>query len=233
MVPVHMPHCVLSQVFKNAEDKNDIFIEECLVKKKNTAVKKRSTPIKVKKRSRLALPKVPSKGAKQSKVKLSSKSKVKLSPISKVSKIRIPKKYRHLYEALVHLRDRLTRQINFLASDNLSRHANDAEVDFRSEEQGTDHYNRDFALHRVSQEQNIIFEIDQALHRIQIGAYGVCESCKCTIEQARMQALPYSRLCVACQAKMEAGRKHQRITEALPLFPGDDKIATEISGDDE
>ncbi|MDO9542004.1 MAG: TraR/DksA family transcriptional regulator, partial [Kiritimatiellia bacterium] len=102
---------------------------------------------------------------------------------------------RELREKLLRLRERITGQINFLAADNLSRTPKDAEVDFRSEEQGTDNFDRDFALNRVSLEQDIVFEIDEALNRIRIGTFGACESCGGPIEKARIIALPYSRMC--------------------------------------
>lgn len=148
-------------------------------------------------------------------------------------KVRIPRKYRPIYEALVRLRERITGQINFLATDNLTRTENDAEVDFRSKEQGTDNFDRDLALNRVSSDQDIIFEIDEALNRIQIGTYGICESCKRSIERRRMAALPYSRMCVACQSKSETGRKRQQTLEAGTLFPNIDKVAAEASHEDE
>ncbi|MBU4201283.1 MAG: TraR/DksA family transcriptional regulator [Verrucomicrobia bacterium] len=148
-------------------------------------------------------------------------------------KIKIPKKHRPIYDALGRLRDRINRQINFLATDNLKRKQDDAEVDFRSEEQGTDNFDRDFALNRVSLDQDIIFEIDEALNRIQMGTYGVCESCGRSIERARMSALPYSRMCVVCQSKSETGRKHHHSFEATALFPNADKVAAEANGDEE
>ena len=40
---------------------------------------------------------------------------------------------------------------------------------------GSDAYDRDFALSLLSQEQDALYEIDQALKRIEIGTYGVCE----------------------------------------------------------
>lgn len=54
----------------------------------------------------------------------------------------------------------------FLATDNLSRSDKDNDVSYRSEEQGTDNFDRDFALNRVSLDQDIIFEIDEALNRL-------------------------------------------------------------------
>jgi len=140
---------------------------------------------------------------------------------------------RELREKLVRLRERITGQINFLAADNLSRTQKDAEVDFRSEEQGTDNFDRDFALNRVSLEQDIVFEIDEALNRIKIGTYGACESCGGPIEKARMSALPHSRMCVGCQSKLETGRKKFRSFETAALFPNADKAVPEVASEEE
>lgn len=140
---------------------------------------------------------------------------------------------RELHEKLVRLRERITGQINFLAADNLSRTQKDAEVDFRSEEQGTDNFDRDFALNRVSLEQDIVFEIDEALNRINIGTYGACESCGGPIEKARILALPYSRMCVGCQSKLETGRKKFRSFETAALFPNADKNVPEMASEEE
>lgn len=140
---------------------------------------------------------------------------------------------RELREKLVRLRERITGQINFLATDNLSRTPKDAEVDFRSEEQGTDNFDRDFALNRVSLEQDIVFEIDEALNRIKIGMYGACESCGGPIEKARMATLPYSRMCVGCQSKLETGRKKFRSFETAALFPNADKAVPEMASEEE
>ncbi|MFH1477897.1 MAG: TraR/DksA family transcriptional regulator [Verrucomicrobiota bacterium] len=140
---------------------------------------------------------------------------------------------RELREKLVRLRERITGQINFLAADNLSRTQKDAEVDFRSEEQGTDNFDRDFALNRVSLEQDIVFEIDEALNRIKIGTYGACENCGGPIEKARMLALPYSRMCVGCQSKLETGRKKFRSFETAALFPNADKTVLETAVEEE
>ena len=140
---------------------------------------------------------------------------------------------RELREKLVRLRERITGQINFLAADNLSRTQKDAEVDFRSEEQGTDNFDRDFALNRVSLEQDIVFEIDEALNRIKIGTYGACESCGRPIEKARMMALPYSRTCIKCQSKLETGHKKFRSFETAALFPNADKTVPEVASEEE
>lgn len=142
-------------------------------------------------------------------------------------------KKRELREKLLRMRERMTGQINFLVADNLSRTQKDAEVDFRSEEQGTDNFERDFALNRVSLEQDIIFEIDEALNRMKIGSYGACESCGGPIEKARLGALPYSRMCVGCQLKLETGRKKFRSFETAALFPNADNTVPETVVEEE
>jgi DnaK suppressor protein len=140
---------------------------------------------------------------------------------------------RSLREQLLSLRERITGQINFLATDNLNRTQKDTEVDFRSEEQGTDNFDRDFALNRVSLEQDIVFEIDEAMNRLKIGTYGLCESCTGPIEKARLGALPYSRMCIACQSKTEAGRKRFRSFESAALFPNIEKTVAEQAAEEE
>ncbi|MDD5678175.1 MAG: TraR/DksA family transcriptional regulator [Kiritimatiellae bacterium] len=142
-------------------------------------------------------------------------------------------KKRELFEKLLRMRERITGQINFLVADNLSRTQKDAEVDFRSEEQGTDNFERDFALNRVSLEQDIVFEIDEALNRMKTGSYGACEGCGGPIEKARLGALPYSRMCVSCQSKLETGRKKFRSFETAALFPNADNAATETVVEEE
>ncbi len=46
-------------------------------------------------------------------------------------------------------------------------------------------------------------QIERALMRLKQGTYGVCESCSCKIPVGRLNALPYSTLCIECQREME------------------------------
>jgi DnaK suppressor protein len=49
--------------------------------------------------------------------------------------------------------------------------------------------------------------IDDALARIEEGSYGVCESCESDVAEARLEALPFTRLCINCQADREKEAK--------------------------
>ncbi|MDD5482571.1 MAG: TraR/DksA C4-type zinc finger protein [Kiritimatiellae bacterium] len=136
-------------------------------------------------------------------------------------------------DLLLRLRDQITGQINFLATDNISRSENDEDISYRSEEQGTDNFDRDFALNRVSLDQDILFEIDEALNRLVLGTYGVCESCGRGIEKLRMKAVPYSRMCVACKSQDGSNRKIFRAPGASETLYNADKTAAEPEPEEE
>jgi DnaK suppressor protein len=44
-------------------------------------------------------------------------------------------------------------------------------------------------------------DIDTALGKIEAGTYGLCESCGQEIAEARLEAMPAARLCMACASK--------------------------------
>lgn len=46
-------------------------------------------------------------------------------------------------------------------------------------------------------------QIERALLRLKQGTYGNCEACGCKIPIGRLNALPYSTLCIECQREME------------------------------
>lgn len=47
-------------------------------------------------------------------------------------------------------------------------------------------------------------QIERALRRLKAGTYGQCEICSVKIPVARLNALPFSTLCIKCQREMEA-----------------------------
>ncbi len=50
----------------------------------------------------------------------------------------------------------------------------------------------------------ILQAIDEALGRIEKGTYGVCRDCGEPIAQARLDAIPWTRVCIACKEKQSA-----------------------------
>jgi len=71
---------------------------------------------------------------------------------------------------------------------------------------GTDNYEQEFALDLMDSERRILHEIDDALQRIEEGAYGMCEGTGEPIPKARLQAQPWARYCVEYARMVEEGR---------------------------
>ena len=53
---------------------------------------------------------------------------------------------------------------------------------------------------------DLLAQVDAALHRIETGAYGTCERCGQLINPERLEALPYAIYCITCQAEVERER---------------------------
>jgi RNA polymerase-binding transcription factor DksA len=116
---------------------------------------------------------------------------------------------------LLELRDRVVDGISFLAGENLRSSQRDASGDLSNygihmADQGTDNFDHEFALNMVSNEQDLLYEIDEAIHRIDAGSYGVCEMTGRAIEKERLRVLPYARFCREAQETLEKGRKRFR-----------------------
>ena len=100
-----------------------------------------------------------------------------------------------------------------VAKDNLRTRAEGSEASafgMHQADAGTDAYDRDFALSLLSQEQDALYEIEEALKRVEAGTYGVCEMSSKSIPHARLEALPFARFTVECQADLEKNRRFQR-----------------------
>ena len=46
-------------------------------------------------------------------------------------------------------------------------------------------------------------QVERALLRLKQGTYGLCEGCGCKIPVARLNALPFSTVCIKCQREIE------------------------------
>jgi DnaK suppressor protein len=54
---------------------------------------------------------------------------------------------------------------------------------------------------------SLLDDVESALERLEKGEYGRCESCGEEISAARIDALPYARLCIRCAEARESGEK--------------------------
>ncbi len=109
-------------------------------------------------------------------------------------------------QRLLDLRDDLVDAVSDMARDTIRNAPEGSEASGSGQHQGdagSDAYDRDFALSVLAKEQDALYEIEQALRRIQSGAYGICEMSSRKIPQARLEAIPFARLTVECQAQWE------------------------------
>src|SRR2546423_3198411 len=100
---------------------------------------------------------------------------------------------------LLNLRDAMVDSMAGVAKDNLRSRAEGSEASafgMHQADAGSDAYDRDFALSLLSQEQDALYEIDQALKRIELGTYGICEMSGKPISHARLEAIPFARFTV-------------------------------------
>ena len=109
---------------------------------------------------------------------------------------------------LLDLRDHIIDGVSFLATDNLKRSHRDASGELSGyslhmADAGTDTFDREFALSLVSNEQEALYEIEEALKRLEHNTYGICGNCEKPILKARLEAVPFARLCVSCQSEIE------------------------------
>jgi DnaK suppressor protein len=116
-------------------------------------------------------------------------------------------------ENLLALRDSLLDAMAGVAKDNLRSRAEGSEASafgMHQADAGSDAYDRDFALSLLSQEQDALYEIEEAIKRIELGTYGVCEMSNKPIAHARLEALPFARYTVECQSQLEKQSKVSR-----------------------
>lgn len=66
---------------------------------------------------------------------------------------------------------------------------------------------RNFELRIRDRERKLIMKIREALERIEIGEFGICESCEEEIGEARLRARPVTTLCIECKTEQERQEK--------------------------
>lgn len=155
-------------------------------------------------------------------------------PVEKMRRLNPWLKKQHL--RLLALKDTLLDSMTGVARDNLRSTHDSHEASAHGLHQadaGSDAYDRDFALSLLSQEQDALFEIDEALKRIVKGTYGVCEMSGKNIPKARLEARPFARFTVECQNEIERKNRFSRVRQPITrLFENLDEDGGEESDEE-
>jgi RNA polymerase-binding transcription factor DksA len=179
--------------------------------------------------------KVAKKAAPQGKAKkVATSSAILGRPVAKanagVDLKKVKREWQKYCLNLLELREQLTKQMNGLAEESAQEMAG---YSLHMADSGTDNFDRDFALSLLSSDQDAVYEIEEALKRIERKTYGVCELTGKVIPKARLEAIPWTRFTVEAQAQLERdGALKSRRLGALGTI---DSVgtATEVDADED
>ncbi len=66
-------------------------------------------------------------------------------------------------------------------------------------------YTKEFLFHQSNNERQLLQMVEVALTRIREGVFGECINCGNEINAKRLEAVPWTKYCIACQEKLEQG----------------------------
>src|SRR5262245_5678943 len=124
------------------------------------------------------------------------------------------KDYGEFEQRLMDERKKLLKEMGHLENNVLKVNQRDSAGDlsgysFHMADVGTDAMEREKAFLFASNEGHLLREIDDALRKIYGGEYGICEMCEKPIARARLEAVPYARLCKSCKEAEERASRGQ------------------------
>ena len=113
---------------------------------------------------------------------------------------------------LLKKKEEVLKAMKHIEQDTLSQSQRDASGDLSGytlhmADIATDSYDREFSLGLATNAQQILYDIEEALKRLQEKLFGDCQSCGKPINKRRLTAIPYASLCIQCQSKEETKRR--------------------------
>ena len=111
-------------------------------------------------------------------------------------------KYKQL---LLDERDRLKHAINYLHEENpgsiIDETGEETSYDNHLGDTATVTYDRELDYTLEENSEQVLADIDAALQRIEDGTYGICTNCGKPISEERLEARPWTTLCIDCARK--------------------------------
>jgi DnaK suppressor protein len=101
---------------------------------------------------------------------------------------------------LVNRRDSIAADLRSATADLI----NDAAVYTDSVDQAAADTEKNFTLQMRNRERLVLLQIDEALRRVESGTFGVCVRCDDPISEGRIEAFPFTTLCIECKAELES-----------------------------
>ena len=108
-------------------------------------------------------------------------------------------------DKLLALRATLLGDMTKMEDDSLNDHAKTISIPTDKEELGSDNGEQELTLTLLGSDEDILDQVEAAIHRIENGDYGWCEKCGEAIPKNRLDAIPYAADCERCASQEEEG----------------------------
>lgn len=103
----------------------------------------------------------------------------------------------------MHLKEKKAMEESYLYNSQREASGDLSAYSIHMADIAADSYEREKNAGLANNINNILYEIDEALYRIEKGEYGLCEVCHNKINDERLQAMPYARMCIDCKRMEE------------------------------
>jgi len=122
-------------------------------------------------------------------------------------------------EQLSYIRDLLNKELAEIEERNREKMGemesmrNDSET-FHGDEADQANFmeERNRQLRMRDRDRKLINKIRETLHKMDIGEYGICESCGCDISFERLKLRPVASLCIECKQEAEEREERERFS---------------------
>ena len=113
------------------------------------------------------------------------------------------KELKDFQKVILKKKEEVLEDFKHISEDTLKKSQKEASGDtsgytYHMADVATDNYDREFSLGLASNERKSLYELEDALKRIEDGSFGICDSCKGRISKVRLKAVPSARLCIKC-----------------------------------
>lgn len=122
-----------------------------------------------------------------------------------------PQDLKEIKEILLEKRRELLSQMGDIIDSERDASTREASGDnsgysYHLADAGTDSMEREKNFLYAQRDGDMLYEVDQALERMEKGVYGICISCEEPINIERLKYLPETQSCIGCKAKTEETR---------------------------
>ncbi|MDR1665467.1 MAG: TraR/DksA C4-type zinc finger protein [Puniceicoccales bacterium] len=131
------------------------------------------------------------------------------APIPMEDERKVPEAFRSYYRSLDQLRHKLKLGISSLAKSSLQETSGNL-ARYNTLDNGSDYSAQEITLTVVSNEKEMLDEVEAAIRRIFDGTYGLCEITGKPIPKKRLEAVPFTRHSIEGQQKIEEMKKARR-----------------------